>query len=204
MWTKSRWSAAVVIVLRGAVEAWASSPCGIYARIDEVVVGPDKDQPSWALIKGDFLLATTSGRSWGPQRGYVCFSLEKADVDRNGAVKGRVPLTGRHKERCLIEWDDLRNLVEEKGKGKAFVAFGSAFSESFPYSPYPWETVEKARQNQVPYPLHHGLTKLRIPAPQEGNPAAKGPEEQNPVHVLQEFQARTDRDTPAKKGGASR
>ena len=122
----------------------------------------------------------------------MCFSLEKVDVDRNKSIKGRVPLTGKNKERCLIEWDDLKSLVEEKGKGKAYVAFGSAFSESFQSSPSIRETAEQARQNQFPYPVHHGLTKLRIPAPQEGEAFPRNQGDRNPVMVLQEYQTKKD------------
>jgi len=189
MRTKARWLAVVVVLLGGGGEAWASSPCGIYARIEEVSVGPHEDQPTWILIQGDFLVAKTSRRNDGPTRGYLCFSLEQADVTLNGSLENRAPLTGKHKERCLIEWGDLQGLVAEKGNGKAYVAFGSVFSEPFQDSPHVWETAEQAEQNPFPYPVHHGLTRLRIPAPQE---AERNPADRNPVILLQEYQTRQD------------
>ena len=199
MKTKASWLAVVVILLGHGVAAWASSPCGIYARIEEVRVGPDEDQPTWIVIKGDFLLGLNKGRLLAPARGYMCFSLEKADEDRNGSFKDRVPFTGKNKEKCLIEWDDLKSLVKEKGKGKAYVAFGSASSERLQRGLKIYETDEKARQNQFPYPVNHGLTKLRIPAPRDREALPKDQTDRNPVLVLQEFQAKKDQEAQTKK-----
>lgn len=189
MRTNAKWLAAVVIVLAGSAQAWASSPCGIYARIEDVSVEYDAGHPVRAIIKGDFLFFLTSRRLYGPNRGYLCLSLEKAEFDSSGAYKGRVSLTGKAKERCLIEWDDLKNLVDEKGKGKAYVAFGSAQSEAFQFSPDAWETPEKARKNAFPHPLHHGLTRLRVPDAGEAR-VNDNDEDRNPVILLQKFQTK--------------
>lgn len=199
MRTKARWLAVVVILLGSGAKAWASWPCGIYARIEEVSFGPNEDQPKWILIKGDFIVVKDSRRHEGPTRGYLCFSLEKSDVAPNRSVTKRAPLTGKQKERCLIEWDDLKGLVAEKGKGKAYVAFGSAFSELLleplqHSSPHVWETADQAQKNQFPYPIHHGLTRLRIPDRHESFDGDQ--RDRNPVTVFQEFQN--------KKNGASR
>ena len=184
MKTKSKlmWLAIVAILLCGG-EAWASFPCGIYARIEEVSVGPNADQPTWILIKGDFVVALTSRRYVGPERGYICFSRENAD-------KGRAPATDKRKEKCLIEWGDLKSLVEEKGKGKAYVAFGSVLSEEFDDYPTVRPTAEQAQKNPFPYPIHHGLTRLRVPNPQEADRGGQG--DKNPVRMLQEFRTKTD------------
>lgn len=189
MWTKMRGLAVVVILLGGGGEAWASNPCGIFARIEEVSVGPDADQPTWILIKGDFLVVLDSGRQLAPARGHMCFSHET--------------LAGKDKEKCLIEWNDLKGLVAEKGKGKAFVAFGSASSKPFQSNPKIREIAEQARQNPFPHPVQHGLTKLRIPtSPEQADSGDKG--NRNPVLVLQEFQARKDQESQTKKDGPSR
>ena len=190
MRTKASGLAVVVILLGHGVEAWASAPCGIYARIEEVRVGPDENQPQWILIKGDFIVVLDSRRQVSPVRGYICFSLEKAVVAQNGSTRGRVPLTGKNKERCLIEWDDLKSLVEEKGKGKAYVAFGSAFSELFHDFPEIQQTAEQAQASQFPYPVHHGLTKLRIPSSNERDYDSGIKGDRNPVLALHEFQAK--------------
>jgi hypothetical protein len=188
MRAKLSWLAVAVILLSGVGEAWASGPCGIYARIEEVVLEPDVDSPTWVLIKGDFLVALDSGRQLAPERGYICFSC--------------VPLKGKNKDKCLIEWHDLQGLVEEKGTGKALVAFGSAFSEVFASFPEVQRTAEQAQQNRFPYPVHHGLTKLRVPTSRDRERTA-GDRDRNPAVVLLEFQTRKDQE-PAKKDGQSR
>lgn len=182
MKTKLMWLSVAVILLSGG-EAWASSPCGIYARIEEVSVGPNADQPTWVLIKGDFVVALTTRRYVGPERGYICFSREMAD-------KGRASATDKHKEKCLIEWGDLKSLVEEKGKGKAYVAFGSVLSEEFVDYPTVWPTADQAQKNPFPYPIHHGLARLRMPSARESDRGGQG--DRNPVLMLHEFQTKTD------------
>src|SRR5262249_31909779 len=138
------------------------------------------------LIKGDFMVVKTSGRWVGPERGYMCFSLEKATVDpETGQITGRVPLEGKRKEMCLIEWDDLKSIVKEKGKGKGFVAFGSAYSEPYQgFADVEQQTVKKtaaeAVENKRPYPLNHGLNVLRTTRVEEVK--------KNPVAVLQEYE----------------
>ena len=199
MRTKAKWLAAVVILLCGGSEVGASEPCGIYARIEEISLGPSEDQPTWILIKGDFLDVETNDRQYGtPARGYTCFTLEKGDADQNGATTSQAPATDRYKEKCRMEWDDLKSLVAAKGKGRAYVAFGSAFSEPFRRSPEVRTTAEAAQQHPTPYPIHHGLTRLRIPKPREAGTVPEGPGGQNPVLVLQEYQSSKD-----MKDGAS-
>lgn len=185
MRNKVSWLAVAVILWSGGGEAWASNPCGIYARIEEVTLEPGADPPTWVLIKGDFLVALDSGRQLAPVRGYICFSSE--------------PLKGKDKDKCLLEWNDLKVLVEQKGAGKAYVAFGSAFSEVFSSYPEIQRTVEQAKQNPFPHPVHHGLTKLRVPNSRDRERTA-GDRDRNPAVVLQEFQAKHDQE-PAKKDG---
>src|SRR5215207_4554853 len=64
--------AAAVLVCQPAA---ASYPCGIYARIDKVEVGPDEAKPQWIKVHGDFILVKTSGRLSEPERGIMSFSL---------------------------------------------------------------------------------------------------------------------------------
>ena len=188
MWTKMRWGVAVAILLLCAGPAQASGPCGIYARVDEVTLGPDAENPGWVLLKGDFLLATTSRVHIGPARGYVCFALPAA-ADGRAAKKNR--------ERALIEYEDMKELLKDGGKGKIYIAFGSAFSEGLGYVGIE-ENAEKAKLEQSRYPVQHGLTKLRAPVGQQ--PTRTGAE-QNPVLVLQEFQIAQDKVDAQKKDG---
>src|SRR5437660_6604043 len=107
---------AIFTALAFCGEAPASYPCGIYARIDSVEVGPDRDKPEWVKIRGDFLLVKTSNRVPDhdrPQRGYLYFSIA------NGK-----------EELCRAEWADLQKLAAN-GKGAAYVAFGSAHTRAF-------------------------------------------------------------------------
>ena len=101
---------------------------------------------------------------------------------------------GKDKEKALIEYEDMKDLLKENDKGKTFIAFGSAFSEQLGVSLL--DSAEKARLSQSPYPLKHGLTKLRTPSDRE---PARGTGEQNPVLVLQEFQAAKDKEEGQKK-----
>lgn len=194
---KVAWLVVVVALFGVGRDAQASSPCGIYARLDKVSVGPDENRPTWVLLEGDFLLVKTNRRQVGPARGFMCFSLEKAELDDNGFVESRAPLSGRQADLCRIEWEDLKGLVKTKGKGKAFVAFGSAFSEPFigfegARGPNVRETAEEAQQNPIPYPLHHGLTVLRSRRLQESDTSGRGAHDRNPVLVLQEYAIEQD------------
>lgn len=193
MKTKTYWLLAIAILLFSGLESRASGPCGIYARIDEVRTGPDEANPTYILIKGDFVVAKDSHRFESPVRGYLCLSLEKTVVDRDGGPQRRVPLTGKQKDRCLIEWDDLKNLVEEKGAGKAFVAFGSEFSEVFRSYPEVYGVKERALEDPFPHPVQHGLTKLRAPSSRDrGN--RTGNSERNPVVLLLDFQTKKEQE----------
>src|SRR5204863_229396 len=58
--------AAAAAVLVCQPEA-ASYPCGIYARIDQVELGPSETSPQWIKIHGDFILVKTSGRLSEPR-----------------------------------------------------------------------------------------------------------------------------------------
>lgn len=188
MWTKMRWGVVVAILLACAGSARASGPCGIYARIDEVTLGPDAENPRWVLLKGDFLVAMTSRVHIGPDRGFICFALP-------AAAEGRT--ANKNRERALIEYEDMKGLLKEGEKGKTYIAFGSAFSEALGYVRI-LDTAEKAKLEQSMYPVQHGLTKLRAPAGQQ--PARTGAE-QNPVLVLQEFQTAQDKLEAQKKDG---
>jgi len=77
---------AFLLILGSAEAARASYPCGIYARIDSVEVGPDKDKPEWIKIRGDFLLVKTSNRVPDhnqAQRGYLYFSIGERGTPNN-------------------------------------------------------------------------------------------------------------------------
>jgi hypothetical protein len=131
----------------------ASWPCGIYARIDKVEVGPDKNKPTWVKVYGDFIMVKTSGRLCGPQRGYMYFH----------AVEGK----GAH---CALEWADLQSIA---GKDGNFVAFGSADAEQNDDLGRDGDDAPNVHQKDdatiksVAYPLNHGLTRLRMRDPGE-------------------------------------
>jgi hypothetical protein len=137
--------AAVVALLLLASAAKASYPCGIYARIDKVEMGPDADKPTWVKVWGDFLLVKTSERLVGPERGYMYFSL----------VEGK-------EELCRLEWKDLKVIAGTKNN---YVAFGSAFTERRDdLGPDDRPNVHQADDRgarPIPYPLDHGLSRLR-------------------------------------------
>ena len=151
----------VAALLGLGFDASASDPCGIYARIDEVTVGPDQEKPDWVRIKGDFILVKTSRRQVGPVRGYMLFSIPK---EKDGSTDPKKA------ELCRIEWADLRELV---GKKKNYVAFGSAHSEiyhQFARGDRPDVRGEKeAPANPIPYPINHGLTVLRTDRAEESD-----------------------------------
>jgi hypothetical protein len=141
----------LVVFLALVAGARASEPCGIYARVAKVEVGPKAEAPEWVRIHGDFIIVKSSNRELGPMRGYLYFSI----------VKGKEDL-------CRLEWADLQKLA---GTDNNFVAFGSAFSEINQQFANDNENeagkgpgVRKADvppANPVPYPLNHGLYRLR-------------------------------------------
>ncbi|HKB06223.1 MAG TPA: hypothetical protein VKD90_28775, partial [Gemmataceae bacterium] len=90
----------------------ASYPCGIYARIDKVELGPTVSNPQWVKIHGDFILVKTSGRLSEPERGFMYFSL----------VEGKEDL-------CRLEWADLKAVARAGAFDRNVVAFGSAHAE---------------------------------------------------------------------------
>jgi hypothetical protein len=186
--------AAVFTALTFCAGAWASYPCGIYARIDQVEVGPNEDKPEWIKIRGDFLLVKTSNRvpdPNDPQRGFLYFSI----------VKGKEDL-------CRAEWADLKKLAADR-KGECYVAFGSAHTQAFTdekvLSPEDRKKLlehdDKIRVHAkgdldpkdvaVPHPVNHGLTRLRTERAGESDRASEQDKQQgvnrNPVVLLQAY-----------------
>jgi len=165
--------AAAVLVCQPAAGSW---PCGIYARIDKVELGPDESKPQWIKIYGDFILVKTSARLSEPERGFMHFSL----------VSGKEDL-------CRLEWADLKALAKPGTFDRNVVAFGSAHSERDDKlardgnSPNVHQGGAAADATAIPYPLNHGLSRLRTSTPtpeesdREGNP--------NPAVLLKKYLA---------------
>jgi hypothetical protein len=156
-------AAVVVLVLLSGV-AHASFPCGIYARVDKVELGPDPGKPTWVKVWGDFLLVKTSGRLCETQRGYMYFEIVKAK-----------------EEHCRIEWKDL----EEIAKTTKYVAFGSAYSERNDALGRDGENPNVHKKDTkdpkpIPYPLNTGLSRLR---------SKEEISESSPVGILQKYLA---------------
>lgn len=162
-----------------ASAAQASWPCGIYARIDKVEVGPDADKPTWVKVWGDFIILKTSGRLEDVERGYMYFSL----------VKGK-------EDHCRIEWNDLKEIA----KTTQYVAFGSFYSDRLdapetgpppPDGASRPEVYRKADKDPktFPYPLNLGLSRLRTRADSHLFGSADDPEPTrvNPVLLLQRY-----------------
>jgi hypothetical protein len=148
-------AALALLLVAGAAQA--SYPCGIYARIDKVELGPDADKPTWVKVWGDFMVVQPTTQLLNPRRGYMYFE----------AAKGKEDL-------CRLEWKDLKEIA---GTAKNFVAFGSAFTEGRP----DLGTVYKADDKDpkpIPYPLNYGLSRLRTED-------LRG--EENPVVRLQKY-----------------
>jgi hypothetical protein len=89
---------------------------------------------------------------------------------------------------CRLEWADLKAIA---GTAKNFVAFGSAHSE---------QRDDLARNDRanvhkpgdvspkpIPYPLNHGLARLRTERPEESDRAGEGDFNRNPVVLLKKF-----------------
>jgi hypothetical protein len=166
-----------IVSLNSTVQA--SFPCGIYARIDKVEVGPDSDKPTWVKVWGDFIVIKTSGRLEEVNRGYMYFSIVK-----------------NKEQHCRIEWSDL----QEVAKTSHYVALGSVHSERFdrpetgvaPPSGASEPTVYgKADKDPkpFPYPLNWGLSRLRTRADNHlfGTADDADAANANPVLVLQRY-----------------
>jgi hypothetical protein len=160
--------AAVAVVLVGQPAA-ASYPCGIFARVDKVEVGPDESKPKWAKVHGDFILVKTSARLTEPVRGFMYFSL----------VEGKEDL-------CRLEWADLKALAKPGAFDKNVVAFGSAHAEQNDSLAGDGDgpNVHKGGDpTPIPYPLNQGLSRLRTErieeSSREGSP--------NPAVILKRF-----------------
>jgi hypothetical protein len=162
-------AAAAVVVCRPAA---ASYPCGIYARIDKVELGPDETKPQWIKLHGDFILVKTSARMSEPERGFMYFSL----------VEGKEDL-------CRLEWADLKALAKPGAFDRNVVAFGSAHAEQNDglardeNSP----NVHKggADATPIPYPLNQGLSRLRTTRLEESDRESSP----NPAVLLKKFLA---------------
>jgi hypothetical protein len=174
---------ALTVLLGGT--ARASYPCGIYARVYEVKLEGDAASPTRVKVYGDFILVKTSNKLSEPKRGYMYFSV----------VPGKEDV-------CRSEWADLKKLASTDRDAANYVAFGSAHAEvvdelANPDSGGNLPNVhEKDRSDlkPVPYPLNHGLTRLRTRNPEEsdrpGNP--------NPVVLLREYRNRNPLPTDRK------
>ena len=186
---------AILLALAYLDSARASYPCGIYARIDQVEVGPNEDKPEWIKIRGDFLLVKTSNRVPDPdkpQRGYLYLSI----------VKGKEDL-------CRAEWADLKKLAAD-GKGECYVAFGSAHTRAFTDEKVLSSEDQKKllgdddkikvhaksdldpKEVAVPHPVNHGLTRLRTERAEEAEPGLSNENKQHglyrsPVVLLQAY-----------------
>ena len=160
---------AVVLVCQPAA---ASYPCGIYARIDKVELGPDESKPQWIKIHGDFILVKTSARLSAPERGFMYFSL----------VEGKDDL-------CRLEWADLKALAKPGAFDQNVVAFGSAHAEQDDKlardgnSPNVHKGGSDAKPN--PYPLNQGLSRLRTSRTEESHRT----DSPNPAVLLKNFLA---------------
>jgi hypothetical protein len=169
---------AVLFALATAVlvcqPAAASYPCGIYARIDKVELGPDETKPQWIKIHGDFILVKTSGRLSDPERGVMAFSL----------VAGR-------EELCRLEWADLKAIAKPGAFDRNCVAFGSAHAERDDKlardgnSPAVHRGGTGADVSAIPYPLNQGLSRLRTTTPEESDREASP----NPAVLLKKYLA---------------
>ena len=162
-------AAAAVLVCRPAA---ASYPCGIYARVDKVELGPDEAKPQWVKVHGDFILVKTSGRLSEPERGFMYFSL----------VEGKEDL-------CRLEWADLKALARPGAFDRNVVAFGSAHAEQNDALARDGNSpnVHKAGADAspVPYPLNQGLSRLRTTRLEESDREASP----NPAVLLKKFLA---------------
>ena len=161
--------AAAVLVCQPAA---ASFPCGIYARIDKVELGPSETSPEWVKIHGDFILVKTSGRLSEPERGFMYFSL----------VPGKEDL-------CRLEWADLKALARPGAFDRNVVAFGSAHTEREDRLSRDGQTpnVHKAGADgrPIPYPLNQGLSRLRTSGAEESDREGSP----NPAVLLKKFLA---------------
>jgi hypothetical protein len=164
-------AAAAVVVCQTAA---ASYPCGIYARIDKVELGPDETKPQWIKIHGDFILVKTSGRMSEPERGFINFSL----------VEGKEDL-------CRLEWADLKAMARPGAFDRNCVAFGSAHTEREDKlardgnSPNVHKGGGRANAVAIPYPLNQGLSRLRTSTPEESDREASP----NPAVLLKKYLA---------------
>jgi hypothetical protein len=148
-------AAAAVLVCRPAA---ASYPCGIYARIDKVELGPDETKPQWIKVYGDFILVKTSGRLSEPERGFMYFSL----------VEGKEDL-------CRLEWADLKALAKPGVFDRNCVAFGSAHTEREDKLARDFDRPNVhtggtgTEAAAIAYPLNQGLSRLRTSTPEESD-----------------------------------
>jgi hypothetical protein len=174
--------AVVALVLVCCIVSWssavqASDPCGIYARIDKVEVGPDSDKPTWVKVWGDFIIIKTSGRLEDASRGYMYFSIVK-----------------NKEQHCRIEWSDLQEIATTSH----YVAFGSVHSEKLnrpetgappPDDAWPriYGKADKAPK-PFPYPLNLGVSRLRTrPGDLFGSADDPDSVSANPVLLLQKY-----------------
>ena len=163
-------TAAAVLVCQPAT---ASYPCGIYARIDKVELGPDESKPQWIKVYGDFILVKTSARLSEPERGFMHFSL----------VAGKEDL-------CRLEWADLKAMAKPGTFDRNVVAFGSAHAEQNDSlardsnSPNVHKVAGSATA-PIPYPLNQGLSRLRTTRLEESDREASP----NPAVLLKKYLA---------------
>jgi hypothetical protein len=161
--------AAAVLMCQPAA---ASYPCGIYARIDKVELGPSETKPEWVKVHGDFILVKTSGRLSEPERGYMYFSL----------IEGKEDL-------CRLEWADLKDLAKPGAFDKNVVGFGSAHAEQNDSLARDGNSpnVHRAAAGvaPTPYPLNQGLSRLRTTRLEESDRA----DSPNPAVLLKKFLA---------------
>jgi hypothetical protein len=122
-------------LLTPEIEAY-SDQTGIYARLDKVVLEPDRTSPERIQIWGAFSLASKQDRnSYGPpQRGYLYFSLKPGK-----------------EEICRKEWADLKAIA---GTDQV-IGFGGRFM--------PTPRLRKADERAADpdeYPVNFGLVRM--------------------------------------------
>ena len=163
-------AAAAVLVCQPAA---ASYPCGIYARIDKVELGPDETKPQWIKIHGDFILVKTSGRLSEPERGFMYFSL----------VAGKEDL-------CRLEWADLKALAKpgafDRNCRRLRVGAHRAGGQAGPRREQPERPQGRRGRRGDPVPAEPGPVP---PADHDARRRATGKASPNPAVLLKKYLA---------------
>ena len=108
--TATRFAAATILAVAGAVAAHASDMIGIYARVDKVVMEPNDQTPQRIQVWGVFALAEPKDPNayQAPASGYLYYTLPS-----NAGLARK-------------EWADLKSVAGTS----QIVAFGTRWSSS--------------------------------------------------------------------------